>query len=281
MAHCLLRADHHLRVWNRSPDKMASFEEKGASACPTPIAAVTGMPLVISSLMDDASVHSIFDGPEGVIAHMEPNGIHLCVTTISPTCADWLAEQHRNHGSRYVSGPVIGRPDAAAQGSLIELLAGDASAVEEVQPACKAFANALIPMAGPASVANKQKLCANFFIISLIEVMAECFTFAEKTGASREIMLQFFDRSFALPGLKGYAHKLMDLNTEGTGGFSMRGGLKDVRLMIDAAKQADCPLELATLIEGKMQECMELGLRDADWSAIQQVTRTRAGLAGK
>ncbi len=281
MAHCLLRAGYPLRVWNRNAAKMAAFEAAGAVACASPLEAIKGTQIVFSSLMDDASIRAVFGGPEGVIAHLPPHVIHVCVTTISASCADWLAEQHQAHGSRYVSGPVIGRPDAAAEGSLVQLLAGDASAIAEVEPISKAFASMVLPMAGPASVANSQKLCANFFIISLIEVMAECLTFAEKTGASAEMMTQFFDRSFALPGLKGYAQRLFARNTDGSGGFGMRGGLKDVRLMLAAAKRADCPLDLAALIEGKMEECLARGLENADWSAIQEVTRARAGLTAK
>jgi 3-hydroxyisobutyrate dehydrogenase-like beta-hydroxyacid dehydrogenase len=234
--------------------------------------------LVISSLMDDNSIRAVFDGPEGLTAKMPPNAIHLCVTTISPTCADWLAKEHRAAGGRYVSGPVVGRPDAAAQGTLLQFLAGDGSAIEEVQPVCQAFATILAPIAGPASLANSQKLCVNFFIVSLIETMAECLTFAEKAGASREIMTQFFERSFAHPGLKGYARRLMEQNSDGRGGFSLRGGLKDVGLMLDAAERVGCPLDLAALIQGKMRECLERGLGDADWSAIQEATRARAGL---
>jgi 3-hydroxyisobutyrate dehydrogenase-like beta-hydroxyacid dehydrogenase len=281
MAQRLLAAGHPLRVWNRSADKMAPLVAAGATAYHSPAAAARDAQLVFSSLMDDNSLHAVFDGPDGVIAKMIPNAIHLCLTTISPTCADWLAVEHRAHGSRYVSGPVVGRPDAAAQGTLLEFLAGDESAIEEVQPFCKAFAATLIPIAGPASVANSQKLCVNFFIVSLIEAMAECLTFAEKAGASPEIMTQFFERCFAHPGLKGYARRLMDQNIDGTGGFSLRGGLKDVGLMLDAANRVACPLDLATLIQGKMGECMERGLGDADWSAILQATRARAGLTLK
>jgi 3-hydroxyisobutyrate dehydrogenase-like beta-hydroxyacid dehydrogenase len=283
MANCLLKAGHNLRVWNRTAQKMAPLAAAGAVPCRSPVEAAENATLVISSLMDDKSIHTVFAGPEGrpqdgVIAHMASNSIHVCVTTISPECADWLAEQHAAHGSRYVSGPVLGRPDAAAAGTLLQFLAGDASAMEEVQPVCKAFANTFVPLEGPARVANLQKLCANFFIVSLVEVFAECYTFAEKSGASKEVLAQFFQRSFAHPGLQGYARRMKDRVTDGEGGFSMRGGLKDVGLMLDAARNAGCPLEIAQLVEGKMRECMQLGLADADWSAIQRVTRTRAGL---
>jgi 3-hydroxyisobutyrate dehydrogenase-like beta-hydroxyacid dehydrogenase len=168
MAHCLLRAGYPLRVWNRSADKMAPLVQAGATASASPGDAVHDAQLVITSLMDDASIRAICEGApgqhaglfaQGLFTEMLPNAIHLCVTTISPTCADWLAEQHRAHGSRYVSGPVVGRPDAAAKGELLQFLSGDASAIEEVQPVCKAFASNLLPIAGPASAANSQS-CA-------------------------------------------------------------------------------------------------------------------------
>jgi 3-hydroxyisobutyrate dehydrogenase-like beta-hydroxyacid dehydrogenase len=279
MVRCLLRAGHSLRVWNRSGDKMAPLVAEGAVGCASPENAIEGVDLLISCLMDDASIHAVFDGAEGLIAKMRPNSIHLCVTTISPVCGDWLAEAHAAQGSRYVSGPVLGRPDAAAEGSLLQFLAGDASAIEEIGPVCKAFAPTAVPMAGPASVANSQKLCANLFIASLVEMMAECYTFAEKSGASREIMGQIFDRSFALPGLKGYARRMLDRSVEGADAFSTRGGLKDVRLMLDAGRRVGCPLDIATVIEGKLAECIENGFADADWSVVQDVTRARAGLS--
>jgi 3-hydroxyisobutyrate dehydrogenase-like beta-hydroxyacid dehydrogenase len=281
MARCLLRAGHPLRVWNRSLEKMTTLAAEGAVTCASPTDAIEGTDLVISCLMDDASIRAVFDGVDGLIAKMTPRAIHLCVTTISPVCGDWLAEEHSKWGSRYVSGPVLGRPDAAAEGSLLQFLAGDASAIEQIKPVCQAFASNIVPMAGPASVANSQKLCANLFIASLIEMMAECYTFAEKSGASREIMGQIFDRSFALPGLKGYARRMKEREFDGEGGFSTRGGLKDIRLMLDAGKRVGCPLDIATVIEGKLAECLERGLADADWSVVQDVTRARAGLAVK
>ncbi len=281
MAERLLAAGHSLRVWNRSAGKMEAFAVKGAAACATAAEAAQGVPLVVSSLMDDASVRGVFGGEDGVIARMAPNAIHVCTTTISPQCADWLAAEHAARGSRYVSGPVLGRPDAAAAGTLMQLLAGDASAIEEVQPVCRAFAASFVPMDGPASVANSQKLCLNLFIVSLVEVFAECYTFAEKTGASAEIMAQFFERAFAHPGMRGYARRMKDRVTEGEGGFSLRGGLKDVRLMLDSAGRVGCPLEIAQVVEAKMREGMALGLADEDWSAMQQVTRARAGLPAK
>jgi 3-hydroxyisobutyrate dehydrogenase-like beta-hydroxyacid dehydrogenase len=279
MAQCLVRASYPLRVWNRSAEKMDALVEAGATGCASPADAVAGATLVISSLMDDASVRAIFN--EDLLTKMAPNAIHVCTTTISPGCAEWLFAEHRAHGTRYVSGPVVGRPDAAVRGALLQFLSGDASAIEEARPVCKAFAPTQMTIPGPAGIANSQKLCVNFFVISLIEAMAECYTLAEKAGASPAILAEFFENALAHPAFKNYVRRLLNRDTAGAGGFSMRGGLKDVRLMLGAAKSADCPLDLAQVIEGKMVECITRGLGDADWSAIQEATRARAHLDAK
>jgi 3-hydroxyisobutyrate dehydrogenase-like beta-hydroxyacid dehydrogenase len=74
---------------------------------------------------------------------------------------------------------------------------------------------------------------------------------------------------------------MKDRVIDGAGGFSLRGGLKDIGLMLDAARQVDCPLDIAALVEEKMRDAMARGLGDADWSAIQEVTRSRAGLESR
>ena len=280
MATCLLRAGHRVRVWNRTPEKMRPLERAGATACASPAAAVDGAPLVITSLMDDASVRELFAGPSGLLGALAANAIHLCVTTISLGCADWLAEQHAAHGSRYVSGPVLGRPDAAAEGSLVQFLAGDASAIAEVVPVCSAFASMTLPMPGPARIANAQKLCMNFAIAALIEVMAEGYTFAEKTGASPQMLAVVLRARVRAPRPRGYASRMAARDIDASSGFSMRGS-QDVGLMLDAAAEVGCPLDVATVLQGKMKECVARGLGDADWSAVQEATRARAGLAAR
>jgi 3-hydroxyisobutyrate dehydrogenase-like beta-hydroxyacid dehydrogenase len=278
MAHRLLLAGHSLRVWNRTAEKADALEAEGAVVCGTPAEAVAGAPVVISALMDDNSIRALMGGPQGLAKKMAANAIHLCTMTISPACGDWLAAEHAAQGGRYVSGPVVGRPDAAAAGTLMQFLAGDASAIEELLPVTKAFASTVVPLAGRASVANLQKLCTNLFIVGLVEVMGECYTLAEKGGASTELLEQFFLRSLAHPGMQGYARRMRAREIGGEGGFSVRGGLKDVSLMLDAGAGVGCPLELAAVVQGKLRDAVAGGLGDADWSAIQEVTRERAGL---
>ena len=273
-----MAAGHPLIVWNRTPTKAEPLVRMGAQLAKTPEAAVAECEIVMSSLMDDASMRKMFDTSGAVFAALRPGATHLCVTTISPGCAEWLESTHKERGVFYVSGPVLGRPDAAKAGKLVEFLSGNREAIERVEPICRAFAERLIPIPGPVSTANKQKLCANFYLIAFIEAMSEVFTFADKLGASRQIMAEIFDQTFATPALKQYAARLFQRNTDGREGFAMTAGAKDVELILDAAHEAQCPLELGEIIQAKMRSALEQGMTNLDWSAIQEISRQRAGL---
>lgn len=279
MAARLLEAGAHpLTVWNRSSGKAEPFAERGARVAADPATAIAGADLVITSLMDDQSVEALFHADSAAVKAMKPGAIHLCVTTISPSCGDRLQSLHAANGTRYVSGPVVGRPDAAASGKLVQFLAGDASAIAEVEPVVRAFAERVVTLGGVASVANGQKLCVNFFAVSLIEAMSECLTLGDALGVSRDIFAMFFQQAFALPGLKAYAERLHRRESAGDAGFAMTAGLKDVTLIREAARAAHCPVDIADAIAGKMEEAITLGMGDRDWSAIQEITRRRAGL---
>lgn len=270
--------EYTLTVWNRSPDKALPFTKLGAMMATDPVDAVRAAELVITSLLDDKSVEALFNDQSEVLRAMRPGATHLCVTTISPNCANRLQVLHAAHGTRYVSGPVVGRPDASAAGKLVQFLAGDADAATLIEPVCRAFAEQVMYLPGPASAANSQKLCINFFVASLIEVLGECFTFGEKLGVPRENLAFFLEKSLPLPGLKVYVEKIFKRETDSGTGFTMTAGRKDLALMLDAAAAIQCPVDIASIIANKMDAAIAQDMAHLDWSAIQEITRQRAGL---
>jgi 3-hydroxyisobutyrate dehydrogenase-like beta-hydroxyacid dehydrogenase len=129
-------AEHTLTVWNRNPDKAQAFAQKGIAVATDPAAAVSGADLVVTSLLDDASLEAIFHAGSPALVAMKPHAIHLCTTTISAACANRLQRLHAESGTRYVSGPVLGRPDAAASGKLVQFLAGNLRRIHASRIVC-------------------------------------------------------------------------------------------------------------------------------------------------
>ena len=130
IANCLLTGGIDLTVWNRTAEKMAPLIERGAKPAANAKEAARGSDVVLTSLMDDQSVLDNLQGDQGILAGLLPGSVHVCLTTISPRCADELEQTHIRHGSFYVSGPVVGPTAAAANGQLLSYVAGDPVAVE-------------------------------------------------------------------------------------------------------------------------------------------------------
>ena len=280
IASCVLKAGYDLTVWNRTASKMGSLVEQGAHASATSKEAAEAADVVITSLMDDQSILENLRSTDGILAGMKPGATHLCVTTISPHCADVLAELHLVHGSHYVSGPVVGRPDAAAAGQLMTYLAGDANAIEIVTPICHSYAKQVTAISDNPRVANCMKLCINFNAVALLELIGETYVLAEKCGLPLEPLRDFYQQAaFAHPAFKMYAEKIRARDFGGRGGFVMTGGLKDVQLMLETADSAGVNLEIGTIVERKLKSGIEAGMSEADWSAFYEITRREASLS--
>lgn len=276
MAGCILKAGFELAVFNRTRSKMNSFVTAGAKGGSSIGDTVKDADIVITSLMDDKSVLDTLGA--GLLAAMKPGAIHLGVTTISPNCADELAKLHKEHGTTYVAGPVAGRPNAAADGELLTFLAGDHAAIEYVMPVCKAYAKEIVEISERHGVANSMKLCLNYSVISIIELMGEVYTFAERSGVPLDAVRDFYLSAFAAPPLKMYARKIVTRNFDGEMGFAMTAGLKDVSLIADAHERAGVPFEIGKIIKTKLEAGIASGMSARDWSAIYDVTRHKAGL---
>jgi 3-hydroxyisobutyrate dehydrogenase-like beta-hydroxyacid dehydrogenase len=227
--------------------------------------------------MDDSSILDVLEGENGILAVMKPGSVHVCVTTISPRFADELAENHRAHGTHFVAAPVLGRPEAAAAGTLMSFMAGDKDGLDIAMQVCQAFAQTAVPVGQKASVAATLKLCLNYSVISIIELMGEVYACAEKAGVDVDLLEGLYQAMFAHPVLKTYAGKIRDRAYD-DGGFRMTGGLKDVRLMREAAESCGARFDIAGIIEAKMAAALEQGMANKDWSAICEISRQQAGL---
>jgi 3-hydroxyisobutyrate dehydrogenase-like beta-hydroxyacid dehydrogenase len=265
-------------VWNRTAAKAEPMAKLGAKTAPTAKQAVQDADIVVTSLMDDQSILDLLHAADGILAGMQQGATHLCITTISPLLADDLTEIHRKHGSRYVSGPVVGRPAQADAGKLRSYLSGDPEGLPLAQTVAEKYCDGIRVVKGPASAANTIKLCLNYSALSIIEMIGEVYTFAEKSGAEPEVVNEFYQAVFAHPAIKEYANIILGRDFHSKVGFTLLGGQKDMSLMLDLAAQRGVELDIGRIIAEKMAEAIKHGLHDADWTAFTEISRQRAGL---
>lgn len=273
MARRLLDSGVTLSVWNRTPERCRPLVELGATQAASCAELARASDVVISCLMDDESVLDAVSKPEGLLQGMSPGGVHVCVTTISPACADQLEQIHMNHGSTFLSAPVSGRPDAAASGSLIAYVGGPKAASEVVEPLLRSFSAKVVYVSDRPRAANCIKLAINFTACAIMEVFGEAYGLAERCGLDPQILCDWYQFAFAHPALKLYATKILKREFASNIGFPMSGGMKDVTLILEAAKGAGAHMPIAELVAERTKSAMEQGLADVDWTGFTELTR--------
>ncbi|MCY1080356.1 NAD(P)-dependent oxidoreductase [Archangium lansingense] len=281
MARNLRAAGHELSVYNRTRGKAEPLRQQGARVADSPADAARGAEVVFSMLSDDSAVEDAVFGDTGLLAGLGQGAVHVSSSTISVGLSERLAEAHVKAGQRYVSAPVFGRPEAAEAKQLWVVAAGAKADVERCRPLLEALGRGLSVLGERAPSANVVKLSGNFLIASMIEALGESFALARKSGVEPQVFLELFQAVFARsPIFERYAVLIANEQYE-PAGFKMRLGLKDVRLVLEAAGAAEVPMPLASLLHDHYLGGVAQGRGDLDWSALGALAAERAGLDKK
>lgn len=270
MARNLARAGFQVLAWNRTPK-----EAEGLTLVGSPKeAAEAGV--VITMLADDAATEAVL--PE-ILEGLPPGGLHIAMSTLGVPYAKALAERHRQAGRRYLAAPVFGRPEAALRGELRIVVAGAPSDVEEAWPLLQALGQEVYRVGESPHLAHAVKLGGNFLIAAMLEALAEAYVLVEKNGVRREAFYEMVRGFFRSPVYENYGRILLERRFSPPG-FRLRLGLKDARLIHQAADTTHTPLPLGHLLLDRLLEGMARGMGEEDWTAILKLVEAEGGLHG-
>ena len=276
----LVESDYKLHVYNRTPQKAQPLVDKGAELGNSPADVVKPGGIVISMLANDQALEDVVLGEHGILEKLGSGGVHISMSTVSPTTAQNLAQQHEQQGSHYLAAPVFGRPDAAAARKFWICLSGNGSAKERVLPLLNLLGQKVFDLGEQVGAANVVKLSGNFLIISAIEAMAEAFTLAEKNGIDRSQVAELFGQTlFACPIYQNYGRMIAQEQYE-PAGFKLALGLKDVELALQTAKESQMPMPLASLVRDRLISSIAKGRGEIDWTGLALSVSEEAGIPG-
>src|SRR6516225_1029981 len=97
MASSLLRAGHHVMVYNRTASKAGELTKKGAVAV-SRIPDACDADAVVTMLANDAAVESVVYGAAGLLTSLPKGRVHVSSSTISVSLSERLAADHANSG---------------------------------------------------------------------------------------------------------------------------------------------------------------------------------------
>jgi len=274
----LVRARHDVAVWNRSSEKTGPLVDAGATRSASPKEAAAGRDAILTMLADDAALEAVLSGENGILAGLNSGALHISMSTIAVATADSVAARHAAHKQCFVSAPVFGRPDAADAAKIFVVAAGKPADLKIAAPLFEAISQRVFHVGATPSAANLVKLCGNFMILSAIEAMGEAMTLAEKGGVPKAKLLEVLTGTlFDAPVFRTYGAILVAESFR-PAGFAAPLGLKDMRLVGQAAEAERVPMPLLSLLREHLLQTIAQEGEDIDWSGIARGIAKNAGL---
>jgi 3-hydroxyisobutyrate dehydrogenase-like beta-hydroxyacid dehydrogenase len=275
MVRNLLKAGHSVRAWDTSHDALKEIGKHGAQPAASAQDAFRG-DAVISMLPNDDAMRATF--LDGNLLSKGGASIHVNMATASVECADELAAAHKAHGVTYISATVFGRPEMAAERNLNILAAGDAAAIERVQPLFDAMGKKTWRLGAEPRNSNVAKIAGNLMVACMLEAMAEAAALARAYKMAPADVLDIVVGSiFDVPVYRIYAGLISSGKFEPPG-FDLRLGLKDAKLALAAGEEVNVPLPFASILRDNYLDAIAHGDEKKDWSAMSRVAARRAGL---
>ncbi|MYW95823.1 NAD(P)-dependent oxidoreductase [Amycolatopsis rubida] len=266
----LLDAGYDVTVWSRSAGKADELAVRGATVGETPEDAIaTGT--VFSMLSDEAAVRQVFTAER---MRSAPEGFaHVNHATISPEAAREFAAR----GGRYLSAPVVGRPEAVVAGNLTVLVSGDADVRAETAPMLAAIGRRVWEFGDAADAAPTAKISVNYLIIHALQALSESITLLQHAGLDAGRFVDMINDS-VFPGAvyRGYGDAIA-AGAYTPPGFTAALGLKDLKLALDTAGELGVELLSGPVLQDVFATAVDQVGADLDWASIAEVTRRRSG----
>ncbi len=260
-------------VWNRSRAIVDALALEGATAAAT-VDEVLQADMVLSMLAHDQAMRDVLLD-SGALAKARKGVVHVNLATISTALAGELAALHAELGLGYVASPVFGRPPVAQAGGLNILAAGAPDAVATAMPVLEQMAAKVWPLGEDPVRANALKLAGNFMIVAAIESMGEAVALGEAYGVAAPDLLDMLTGTiFNAPIYKIYGAMIAERRYTPPG-FAAELGLKDVRLVLDAAEAKGLSMPLADLGEASLESLLGGADKDLDLAALAEIARGR------
>jgi 3-hydroxyisobutyrate dehydrogenase-like beta-hydroxyacid dehydrogenase len=255
MAARLAAAGWDVRGYDINRDRLRLAGERGIKPAASLEDALAGVRFVFTSLPN-----------EQVLVELAPrlagDAIWIETSTVGPA-ASAKAGQGR---TSYLRAPISGSTALAEAGTLTTFVSGPKDAFEAARPALAAYSRAQI-WVGEGDEARYAKLAVNLMVAVTAGMMGEALALAKSGGIDWSTMLDVIGDSVVASPLVKYKLEPLrrrDFTPAATGALV----LKDLDLMIDAAREAGIELPLAEHVRMLYRGLPESRLAGEDFFSI-------------
>jgi 3-hydroxyisobutyrate dehydrogenase-like beta-hydroxyacid dehydrogenase len=278
MAGRIQGAGYALTVYDALPTQTAPFVSAGARAATSIADLCQERDVVVSMLVEDATILSVTTGPEGLVDSLTPGAVHLVMGTHGVSTIRTLEARHTEAGQILVAAPVLGRPDLAAAGQLGIVVGGPIDAATRVRPLLDAMGRRIFEAGPKPESATAIKLANNAVLGCAMVAMAEGFSLVRRYDVDPQVFQDvMIEGLFSAPAYKVYGQKMVDESYDQVGS-PITVGLKDAGLIAAAAALARVPMPSHNVYLDRLLGAVAHGDADRDQAVLAREQNRASGI---
>ncbi len=271
MAANLVKAGHAVHAFDLAEAALAHAVEGGCRRMGTAREASADVDAVVTMLPAGTHVRQIY--ADCVIGAAPSQAVLIDCSTIDVASARAVAELAAEQDYRMVDAPVSGGIAAANAGTLTFMVGGTAEGFDRAEPILAAMGKAVIH-AGEAGAGQAAKIANNMLLGATMVATCEAFLLAKKLGLDLQT---FYDISSKASGQSWSMTSYCPVPGVGPetpadrdyqGGFATALMLKDLKLAMAAAQDANASVPMGAAAESLYQAFANGGGGGLDFSAI-------------
>ena len=275
MARNILKAGFPVLVHNRSQSAVDELVAEGAARANSPKDVAEQVDVVFTNLPDSPDVEKVVLGENGIIEGAHDGLIFVDNSTIKPASARMIAEKLSVKNVFALDAPVSGGDIGAKNGTLTIMVGGDASALEQVMPVFQAMGKTITHV-GEAGAGQVAKAANQIMVAAQMVAMGELLVFSKKAGVDPRKVVEAIKAGAAQCWtLDVKPPRLFEGNRNP--GFKAFMQLKDLKIILDTAKEYDIPVSSTTENTDLFQQMIDAGMGELDNSAVVGVIEKLAG----
>jgi 3-hydroxyisobutyrate dehydrogenase-like beta-hydroxyacid dehydrogenase len=255
----------NVQAWNRNPGPARSLAHDGIAISSSVANLVADSDVVLSSLANDAAVHSVFFNDGGVFSSAKPGTIILEMSTISPELSRLLHREASSRDLHLLDVAISGSTPAVEAGTVTLLAGGDQNTFEKCTSIYECIAKQWF-LIGPGSSGIQMKLVVNLLLGVDMQAIAEAVSLGEHLRIDRNVLLNVLSKTTVIP--PAFGGKIQKIkNNDYSPEFPLRPMSKDMDLVMDAAKTSGAELPAARVVQSVLASNLSSN-GDQDLSAI-------------
>jgi len=255
----------NIQAWNRSPEPANELRQAGVPIAASVMDLVAHSDVVLSSLSNDAAVHSVYSASAGVFSAAKPGTIVLEMSTISPQLSHLLHREASSLGVHLLDVAISGSAPAVEAGTVTLLAGGDRDVFEQCAPIYASIARQWFLMGGGSS-GVQMKLVVNLMLGIGMQALAEAVSLGEHLHLDKTVLLDVLSKTTVIPpALVGKLKKIeMD---DYSPQFPLRLMSKDMDLIMETARAVGADLSAGYAAKSVLDAALK-SYGDLDLSAI-------------